>query len=165
VSSKNIQIFLILTAVLLLMIGCDSPSTTKERPKDEGDLYATVEISAGNIFPEFDKRSIPTFFNIAKVNKSNAETVSSILLGPKHSKGKKLAIKPVALLKFDNDTIPYKFVVCYPNKDSDADKSQFFVNNLHLQNSLEEWFKAQGEFNEIRNFKWENAYKAFLELD
>jgi len=149
----------------LLFVGCKPNSTESTRPKETGEMSATVEISAGGLIPQFGNKAIPTFFNVAKMNNSNEESVSSILLGPKHSEGKKVSVEPVALLKFKNDTINYKYVICYPTDEINRSTESFLVGDLNLQNSLEEWFKAQGDFNQFRDFKWENAYKALLEID
>lgn len=149
---------------VIFLLSCQSTPTENRRSEENEGYKAKIAVSAGEIYPPFDRQMIPTFFNVGRINVEGASK-DVIILGKRYSSGKEVAFDPVALLKFQKDTLNMSYLIGVSNTKTANNSEDFFVNNYHLQTSLEEWFKAQGEFNECRNFNWDNAYKALLELD
>lgn len=153
------------TIVLCVMImACNSSPVEKRRKAEEESSYKVkINVSAGDLFSPFDKHSIPTFFNVGQF-KSEFATTEVLLLGERRSVGNTVDFDPIALLEFQKDTLALKYIVAVPLSESNNNE-ELLVKKYHLQNSMEEWFKAQGAFNECRNFNWGSSYKALLEID
>lgn len=155
--------FLIL---LFFFFSCTSEKIKKEKIQS-GFLNARVYLSAGDINPLFNELNVPSFFNLAKVESTKGNDVNSVVLGEKKSKGHKLSISPIALLSFNQDTLVYKYVIAVDSENEriSHEYNDFLMNNYYLQQSIESWFKSQCPSNSCNSFKWENTYKALLEVN
>jgi len=159
-----LKTIILITGSLIFLISCQSSTSETRRTEEKGPYKAKISISAGELFPPFDRQKIPTFFNVGTID-VEGQTKDIIILGKRYSSGKEVSFEPVALLKFQKDTLNMSYLIGVQNTKPANNTGDFFVNNYHLQMSLEQWFKAQGDFNECRNFNWDNTYKALLELD
>jgi len=149
--------------LLALIMACNTAPSEQRRSEEESNYKVKISVSAGEMFSPFDSQSVPTFFNVGQL-KSDVVYTELLVLGKRLSKGNTIAIDPVGLLKFQMDTLDLKYIIAVPESESN-NSEEFLVRKYHLQNSMEEWFKAQGEFNECKNFNWGSPYKALLEID
>lgn len=156
---------IILLGSILLLASCNTPTTEKRKKEEKATFKVKVDISAGELFPPFDLKSVPTFFNVGQFSTKQSPK-QIILLGERYSKGNEIAFEPIGIVDFKKDTLDMSYIIGVPTNIDKSNKNESsFVYNYHLQSTLEEWFKTQGDFNECRNFNWSNAYKALLELD
>ncbi len=148
-----------------MLFGCNRPKI-KSVNDQTGTLNVNVFLSAGEIYSAFSDVDVPTFFNLGKVEMESGFDINSIVLGEKKSKGVKLSVHPVALLSFNQDTTIHKFVVAIDsgNTKIEHEYNSFLLNNYTMQATIENWFKSQSIERGCDNFKWDNAYKALLEV-
>jgi len=160
--SKELKSIIYFLTFILVGISCKED--VPQRDVNLNGYDAKVYLPAGEILPGLGPYSIPTFFNMAQIE-TKTKSINTIVFNKKVSKGKILKVEPVALLQFDLDTSVVKYMISLPVVEGESYVDSYFFDNIHLNNSLEEWFKAQSEFNKCKNFTWGNAYKALMELD
>ena len=153
--------------ISFLVFSCKEP-VVEVHNHPPTNYSVNIQVSAGEKFIEFADPSIPTFFNIGNVNLLGVEKVSSLVLGKRRKTGAKVYIEPVALFSFVKDTSIFKYIIALPVDEKlegvGRDFDSFLVNNYHLQSSIEEWFKSHCNIGSCREFKWDNSYKALLEM-
>ena len=150
------------------MTSCNNVNK-KNGPIEEEEIRAAVYLSAGDNYPLFNELGIPTFFNLGKVISGSDVDLNTIILSSRLNKGSKLNIRPIALFSFERDTIAYDYIISVNaaelNENIGLDFNDFLLKNYKTQNSIETWFSSQCPDYECRNFKWQNAYKAMLEIN
>jgi hypothetical protein len=162
---KLLSNYFVVFIAFCIVLSCNKPKA-KFVNDQTGTLNVKVFLSAGEIYSAFSDVDVPTFFNLAKVETESKIDINSIVLGEKKSKGVKLSVHPVALLSFNQDTIIHKFVVSIDSENLkiEHEYNSFLLNNYNMQATIENWFKSQSIDRGCDNFKWDNAYKAFLEV-
>jgi len=164
--SKLLSNYFVAFIAFCFLLSCKN-NTSKVINEEKGTLNVQVVHSAGDIYESFNDVGVPTFFNIATVDSESDVGINSIVLGKKISKGIKLSVHPVALLSFNQDTLTHKFIVTVDpaNSKIDYEYNSFLLKNYEMQATIENWFRSQSLKNECFNFKWENVYKALLEVN
>lgn len=163
--NPNVTLRLSILILIYFFLSCNVEKVTP-KVKNTGGLAARVYLPAGEIHPSFNKLDVPTFFNLAKISSEKDEDINAIVLGEKRSKGFKLSIYPIALFSFQKDTSSFKYVVAVDasNDKINREYNAFLMNDYHMQQAVESWFKSQCSDHECKSFKWENKYKALLEV-
>jgi len=158
----------ILITGLLCCVSC-SDSDKRSREAEPAEIRAAVYLSAGDIYPLFNELDVPTFFNLGKVISGTEKDINTIILSERAKKGSKMDIRPLALFSFDRDTVHYNYIVSVPadqtNERIGVDFNDFLLKNYKTQNNIENWFSSQCPDYTCRNFRWDNTYKALLEIN
>ncbi|MBT8190739.1 MAG: hypothetical protein HKN67_07960 [Saprospiraceae bacterium] len=156
---------LLLTVLLFLACAKKNKDVHNHPPSA---YYSTIICPAGDIYMNEGNNSIPGFFNIGILDQDIQTDLKTLVLGKRQAKNARIGINPISLFSYQKDTITYKYIIATPVnevlKDIGQDFNSFSMNNIHLQASIEEWFKSRCAIGVCRNFKWENEYKAFLEI-
>jgi len=153
---------------MLIQLSC-SKSGNKSRSSETKDIRAAVYLSAGDNYPLFNELDIPTFFNLGKIITDSKRDLNTIILSERKTKGSKMNIKPIALFSFEQDTVLFQYIVSI-NADNTVNKigsnyNDFLINNHKTQSNIENWFSSQCPESSCKTFKWENTYKALLEIN
>lgn len=164
--SKLLSILFVGLTAFWFFFSCNEPKKHGET-KQKGTIIVDVNHSAGEIYKEFNDIGVPTFFNVGKVQTERESQVEALILGKKNSKGIKLSVHPIALLSFNQDTFNHKFIVAVnpDNSKISCEYNDFLLNNYNMQATIENWFKSQCISKQCYDFKWDNVYKALLELN
>ncbi len=131
------------------------------------ELEALVSVSAGEMIPSYDKLSMPSFFNIGSISIDEGSNASTIILGPRKNKGKRIKVSNLALFSFEKDSSRVDYVISYQNDffSKQLDFETFMVQHHDIKESIESWFKAQCVLGHCSNFEWSSEYKAYLKLN
>jgi len=153
---------------IIILFSCQKQQETRTKT-DTGKTRAAVFLSSGDIYPEFDRVPVPSFFNIGRILNDKTSGPYAIILSERLRKGCRVAIEPLALLSFTKDTSKYKYIVSTPSDEQNpmlsSNYNDFLSNNMSLQSMIENWFIMQCPENTCRNFEWQNTYKALLEIN
>lgn len=163
------MIRILFTTILVssVLLSCNEKPREIRSSKDKTDYYSTVKVPAGDIYPAFDTYQMPTFFNVGEIQISENDAVSSIIIGPRLSKRKKVDIIPIASFAIDVDSVRMEYVVSHLQDFSDDDLTfeMFMVKHADVVSGIESWFKSQCLMGQCGNIKWSNSYKALLEIN
>jgi len=158
-------IFLMINA-----LGCktDIPVKSAGSIEEEKGLPCRVVNSAGEMYEGFTKIDIPPFFNVGEITQGEKKT-DVILLSKKVKRNNKVAVDVIGLLTFKKSKAVKKYVIALPrgrNKNNlEREYEEYLSKNLEVKMMIENWFRAQCELSDCGNFRWDNAYKALLELE
>ncbi len=149
------------------LIGC-SESRVNIPYSEGGDLTAAIYLSAGDLDPKFNTLNIPTFFNLGKIVQEEGINAKTILLSKREATGNRIDIIPIALFSFEQDTIQFSYIISVPKADMNSqigrNYNDFLLKNYKTQSNIENWFSSQCPDNTCKNFRWDNTYKALLQL-
>ncbi len=153
--------------IFIVFTNCNS-NNIEEHKHPDGNYISEIIIPAGDEFSFLRNNGVPSFFNIGEIQVDQGDVHKTIIIGKRRNKKDQINIEPIALFSFVKDTISFRYIVSL-SEDEPLDGigrnfNSFSLNNYHLQSSIEEWFKSQCLVGECRDFKWENSYKALLEM-
>lgn len=159
-------------AVFLIFIIAITSCQKKQEARTEttgGKTRAAVFLSAGDIYPGFDRVPVTSFFNIGRILTDKSSGPNAIILSKGLRKGSRIDIEPLAFLSFTRDTMRYKYIISTPSDEQNpmlsSNYNDLLNNNMSLQSMIENWFIMQSPENSCRNFEWQNTYKALLEIN
>jgi len=155
--------------IMVLLIGACDTDRKRQKREEDNTIRAAVFLSAGDNYPPFNSLGIPTFFNIGRIIKPGDGSLLTLILCERKSKGTRLSVTPLALLSFEKDTTTFKFIISTDASESNSylgtEKNDFLIQNYQTQMNIENWFASQCSDGRCSNFRWDNRYKALLEIN
>lgn len=156
--------------LICLISACNSTSNEKgQLIHKDGSITTTIDISAGDMYPEFSDMAIPPFFNIGHITADESTNpIKTLVLSERLGKGKKIDIHPLVLFSFYRDSTHHQFLVSSSDGQLDnkigEDFNSFIGKNNELQMALENWFKAQCGLGGCTSYEWKNSFKTLRDL-
>ena len=157
---KNISLYII----LLCFLSCKEKKNNVDYNLDEG-IQVLVELSAGELFEEFNYSGLPTFFNLGTLEKSNDSILNVIVLGQKITSQTKINTFPLNTFQFSNSGVERHFLITIPGSRNFDKESLKGSQLLELHQTIEQWFRLQCPTGQCQEFKWGNTYNAILNLE
>jgi len=169
---NNLKSFLLLLYVALLVFSCKTDTTPPHQSAgsiaDEKGLPCKVINPAGEMLQGFDKVGLPPFFNVGQIT-LNEKTTQAILLSPKVKNNQTVPVDVIGMFSFSRNNAAHKYVIVLPRKQNvnnlEREYEEYLSKNSEVKMMIENWFRSQCEVSQCRNFRWDNAYKALLEME
>lgn len=164
------NLLLYLAALLVLMSSCNEQVAHNQKVVRNSGQQISVKVTtpAGETLEGFESLKIPTFFNVATLDK-NDDNLSVLILSSKINKGKTITVVPISLLSFAKDTTQLKYLVSVPEEVETNHIGNNYLTFMSMNNDLsqaiENWFKAQCGLTNCSDYNWTNPYQTMLELE
>jgi len=163
------SILFILSMLMLISCQTDGVKPIEKTDYNESGLNCKITNPAGDMYEKFSQLELPPFFNIAQFQLSDDRFVNAIVLSKRAKKGSKVNVDPVALfsLKKNNEVLNYVVAIPHDNGDNNIVKEydEFLIKNNEVKMAIENWFRAQCGYSYCKDLKWQNSYKALLEIE
>lgn len=152
--------------LVLILFSCNgSDNTLNEYPQLNGHVLSITSSPGENISFDLFNSTVPSFFPSGKFN----DKLFTFLLAKDLNKGDKSEIIELGLLSFEQKDSLHKVLIASPkNENHKIVKSENF-NDFSLQHPntkhlIETWIKTNCPENSCKNVKWQNDFKARLEI-
>ena len=148
------------------IFGCSEDKTVTNANSYYPGVIIEISNSAGEQY--FDHNFLPLLGNLAKVNEDS--NVEILILGKRLERGQKIAVDPVALLKYIHEDKEMQLIVVIPTNPK---YQSIKISNLvdlsvtygSIKRIIEHWYSSYSGIGSNRIVTWENKSMAINVLN
>ncbi len=164
--SIRIQCIIFVTSFILCLASCNNADKTiNEYPQLNGHVLTIANGPGENIsFNQFSS-TIPSFFPSGLFSNK----LPTFLLAKNLNKGDQSEIVELGLLNFEINDSLHTVLIATPANESNKivlskNYNDFSLQHPNVKHLIESWLKTNCQENSCKNVKWQNDFKARLEI-